>query len=47
LIYWMKPLPPAEIDTGEYKPFIRNEDDTGDGSLYRGANIFTFFSDLP
>ena len=21
----MKPLPPAEIDTGEYKPFIRND----------------------
>ncbi len=25
MIYWMKPLPPAEIDTGEYKPFIRND----------------------
>ena len=25
MIYWMKPLPPAEIDTGEYRPFIRND----------------------
>lgn len=25
MIYWMKPLPPAEIDTAEYRPFIRND----------------------
>ena len=25
MIYWMKPLPPAEIDTGEYRPFIRSD----------------------
>ena len=25
MLYWMKPLPPAEIDHEEYKPFIRND----------------------